>query len=220
MTGPEQSEEWVWLARIRRPQGRKGEVFADLLTDFPEKFTERRRLWLLAGQTAAKPDRTAANSGPMKGTGFSPYINPTASQGASAPEGREVELIAHWLHKGGVVLHFAGIDSISAAETLAGLIVAIPRAERAPLGEDEVYIADLIGCLLVDGSGAEPVIVGEIEDVDRTAGPVALLVVRGASGEVLVPFAKSYLRKLDLAAQRVEMALPEGLTDLNAPGKG
>jgi hypothetical protein len=37
--------EWVALARIRRPQGRKGEVFADLLTDFPEKFAERGRLW-------------------------------------------------------------------------------------------------------------------------------------------------------------------------------
>jgi 16S rRNA processing protein RimM len=43
-------------------------------------------------------------------------------------------------------------------------------------------------------------------------------VVRGASGEVLIPFAKSYLRKLDLEGRRVEMALPEGLVDLNAPG--
>ena len=187
---PEQAEyadQWVWLARIRRPQGRKGEVFADLLTDFPEKFAERRRLWLLA---------------------------------TGAQASREVELAAHWLHKGGVVLHFSGVDSISAAETLAGLIVAIPLAERAALGEEEVYIADLIGCTLVDVAGAEPVVVGEIEDVDRTAGPVALLVARGAAGEVLVPFAKDYLRRIDLAGMRVEMALPEGLADLNVGGKG
>jgi 16S rRNA processing protein RimM len=71
---------------------------------------------------------------------------------------------------------------------------------------------------LFDVAGEASVKIGEIEDVDRTAGPVALLVVRGATGEVLVPFAKSYLRKLDLAAKRVEMALPEGLADLNAPG--
>jgi 16S rRNA processing protein RimM len=45
------------------------------------------------------------------------------------------------------------------------------------------------------------------------------LVVNGANGEVLIPFAKSYLRKIDVAAKRVEMALPEGLVDLNAPGK-
>ena len=60
----------------------------------------------------------------------------------------------------------------------------------------------------------------QIEDVNRTAGPVALLVVQRASGEeILIPFAKSYLRTIDLAAKRVEMALPEGLTDLNAPAK-
>jgi 16S rRNA processing protein RimM len=183
----EQREHWVWLARIRHPQGRKGEVFADILTDFPEKFAERRRLWLLA------------------------------EGGLNTP--REAELLAHWTHKGGIVLHFSGIDSISAAETLKGYIVAVPLAERVPLSGDEVYIADLIGCTLFDVAGEAPAEIGEIEDVDRTAGPVALLVVRGASGEVLIPFAKSYLRTLDLAAKRVEMTLPEGLADLNAPTK-
>jgi 16S rRNA processing protein RimM len=130
-----------------------------------------------------------------------------------------VELIAHWLHKGGIVLHFSGTNSISEAETLAGLIVAIPITERASLAEDEAYIGDLIGCMLVDVAGSEPVSVGEIEAVDRTAGPVALLVVRGAHDEILVPFAKAYVRKIDLEAKRVEMALPEGLTNLNAPEK-
>jgi 16S rRNA processing protein RimM len=184
------AEQWVWLARIRRTQGRKGEIFADILTDFPEKFAERKRLWLLPGSSGA---------------------------GAS-PATREVELIAHWLHKGGIVLHFAGVDSISAAETLIGMVVAIPRAERAALGEDEAYIGDLVGCMLVDVAGSEPKTVGEIEDVDTTAGPAPLLVVHGKSGEVLVPFAKSYLRKLNLDARRVEMALPEGLVELNEPG--
>jgi 16S rRNA processing protein RimM len=46
-----------------------------------------------------------------------------------------------------------------------------------------------------------------------------MLAVRGAAGEVLIPLAKSYLRSIDLAARRVEMALPEGLIDLNLPGE-
>jgi 16S rRNA processing protein RimM len=189
---PEPTEAWVWLARIRRPQGRKGEVFAEILTDFPDKFAERRQIWLLAADVSASAGARPA---------------------AQAPQ--QVELVNHWLHKGGVVLHFAQVDSISDAETLAGLIVAIPRAERATLSEDEVYVGDLVGCTLVDVAGAEAVAVGTIENVDRSGGAAALLVVRGAKGEVLVPFAKDYLRKIDLDARRVEMALPEGLVDLS-----
>jgi len=207
MTGGEQTSFWVWLALIRHPQGRKGEVFAHLLTDFPEKFSQRRDVWLLAPEAAA----AAAPK------------SPSAKLPAAPVEPRPVELVNHWLHKGGVVLHFAGVDSISAAETLTGLAVAIPRSERAALGEGEAYIGDLIGCTLVDfagtgRSGAGAVEVGIIEDVDRDSGPVDLLVVRSAKGgEVLVPFAKSYLRRIDLDARRVEMDLPEGLVDLNAP---
>jgi len=186
----ESERQWVWLARIRKAQGRKGEVLADILTDFPEKFAERKRVWLLA------------------------------SAGQSAQPEREVELRSHWLNRsqaGGVVLHFAGVDSIDAAEALRGMIVAIPREERAPLGEDEVYVGDLIGCSLVDVAAEPACAVGVIEDVDRDAGPVALLVVAGAGAgeEILVPFAKAYLRRIDVEGRRVEMALPEGLVALN-----
>jgi 16S rRNA processing protein RimM len=194
-----QAQQWLWLARIRRPQGRKGEVFADILTDFPEKFSERRHLWLVA--------------------------EPGTPLAKTRPAPAEVDLVNHWLHKGGIVLHFAQSDSISSAEALAGLYVAIPESERATLGEDEVYIGDLIGCSVfdvagvdvaeLDASGAAGVEIGVIEDVERAAGPTPILVVSGKKGEVLIPFAKSYLRKIDLEARRVEMALPEGLVDLN-----
>ena len=181
-------QAWVWLARIRKTQGRKGEVLAEILTDFPEKFAERKRVWLLS------------------------------QAGTEGETAREVALDSHWLNKGqtgGIVLHFAGVDSIDEAEKLRGLVVAIPRAERVALGEDEVYVGDLIGCQLVDVAPEVPRLIGEIEDVDRDAGPVALLVVKGAGGEeILVPFAKAFLRRIDLDGKRVEMALPEGLIEV------
>jgi len=182
-----EASPWTWLALIRRPQGRKGEVFADILTDFPEKFAERRRLWLVREGTPAEP--------PL-----------------------EVHLTNHWLHKGGIVLHFEGVDSISAAELLKGLYAAVPSVERATLAEDETYISDLVGCTLVDMAHVEPRVVGPIEEVDRSAGPVALLVVGGPNGEILIPFAQDYLRRIDLENRRVEMALPDGLIELNGPG--
>ena len=215
---PEAADAWVWLAQIRRPQGRKGEVFAEILTDFPEKFAERKQLWLLSPQeatTASRGPRVLPAHAPAKAGAAAGARSAGHDARAGAQTPRQVELQNHWLHKGGVVLHFAQVDSISAAELLAGMIVAIPRSERAALSSDEVYVGDLIGCALVDVGGAEPVRVGEIEDVDRSGGAAPLLVVQGANGEVLVPFAKSYLRKIDLEAKRVEMALPEGLVDLS-----
>ena len=197
---PGETRNWVWLARLRRPQGRKGELYADILTDFPEKFSERKQLWLLR-----------ENASPL-GASRLPAQSPALS--------RQVILANHWLHKGGIVMHFEGVNSISDAEALAGLIVAIPQEQRAPLTEDEAYVGDLMGCTLFDVAHGQPIAIGEIESVDRTAGPVPLLVVRGTEGklsgaEILVPFAKSYLRKIDIDAKRIEMELPVGLVDLN-----
>jgi 16S rRNA processing protein RimM len=44
-------------------------------------------------------------------------------------------------------------------------------------------------------------------------------VVAGAAEEILVPFAKAYLRRIDVDGRRVEMALPEGLIDVQLPEK-
>jgi len=173
---------WAILARLVRPQGRIGEILADILTDFPERFAERKRLFLVSSETSPEPVR-------------------------------EVTLERHWLHKGRIVLKFAGVDSISDAEALRGLLVAVPASERAELTDGSVYIGDLIGCEVVDLNAAKPV--GVVAGVDREAG---LLQVKTPGGEeALVPFAKEYLVRMDVAGKRIEMRLPEGLLNINAP---
>lgn len=42
-----QAEDWIAIARIARPQGVRGEVIADILTDFPERFADLDRITLL-----------------------------------------------------------------------------------------------------------------------------------------------------------------------------
>jgi 16S rRNA processing protein RimM len=39
---------WIVLAHLLRPQGRKGELLAELLTDFPERFADQARVFLTA----------------------------------------------------------------------------------------------------------------------------------------------------------------------------
>jgi 16S rRNA processing protein RimM len=171
--------EYVTIARVARTQGRRGEVAADILTDFPEKFAERRRLFALAG----------------------------------SGERRELQVEDHWAHKGRMVLRFAGIGSISEAESLVGCELQIPLSERATPAVGAYFVSDLVGCRLWDGDRE----VGTVEDVDFSAGDAPVLVVRSGGREFLVPFAEQYLRQVDVAGRRIAMGLPAGLLELDAP---
>jgi 16S rRNA processing protein RimM len=189
-------EPWTILARLVRPQGRRGEILADVLTDFPERFAERKRLFLVSSETSEA------------------FV-------------REAALESHWLHKGRVVLKFAGVDSINDADKLRGLLVAIPAGERTTLRDDSVYIGDLIGCEVVQlnaagaglndaGAGLDSgTTVGVVEDVDPEAGLLSVKTPGG--GEALIPFAKAYLVNIDTAGKRITMRLPAGLLEINAP---
>jgi 16S rRNA processing protein RimM len=189
---------WIVLAHLLRPQGRKGEVLAELFTDFPERFDEQRRVFLAA-------------------PGF---------EGREA-ETRSVDVVAFWLpvgkNEGRVVLQFAGIDTISDAESIAGKDVLVPREERLPLDDESVYISELIGCTVFDGQ----LTVGVVEDVQfamnadggrRLDDAAPLLVVRSLEAdEILLPFAKAFLVRVDTEAKRIDMTLPEGLVEVNRP---
>ncbi|HEY1993118.1 MAG TPA: ribosome maturation factor RimM [Edaphobacter sp.] len=192
---------WIVLAHLLRPQGRKGEVLAELFTDFPERFRDQRRVFLAA-------------------PGF---------EGEEA-EARPSEVVAFWLpvgkNEGRVVLQFAGIDTISDAESIAGQDVLIPREERLPLDDESVYISELIGCSVYDGT----LRVGVVEDVQfamtadggrRLDDAAPLLVVTSSEqDEILLPFAKAFLVAVDTEAKRIDMKLPEGLVEVNRPADG
>jgi 16S rRNA processing protein RimM len=117
-----------------------------------------------------------------------------------------------WWHEERLIFKFAGIDSISAAEGLKGLDVCIPAEERAPLDEGEYYQSDFLGCEVFDVATGRTV--GVIEDWQEYGGP-PLLEVRSPDGrEILIPFARSICREIDLAAKRVGVEIPEGLDEL------
>lgn len=192
----EDSSTWVVLAHLLRPQGRKGELLAELHSDFPERFDDHRRVYLAD-------------------------INFVGDQSGA----READVTSFWLptgkNQGRIVLKLAGIDSISDAEKLAGQDVIIPRDERLPLEDDANYISDLIGCTVYDGDSA----VGLIDDVQFNTTPdggrrlsmtAPLLVVSSPEGdEFLIPFVKNFLLGVDATAKRVNMVLPVGLLDVN-----
>jgi len=126
---------------------------------------------------------------------------------------RELEVDELWPHKGSLVLKFVGVASISDAEQLVGCELQVPQAERASLEQGWSYISDLVGCTVFDGNRE----IGTIADVQSGAGEAPLLIVKSGGKAYEIPYAEVYLKKVDLAQQRIEMQLPEGLLDVNAP---
>lgn len=141
---------------------------------------------------------------------------------ALAPDGsrRELEVEEFWAHKGRIILKFAGVDSISDAEALAGHEVQIKRNERATLEPGAAYISDLKGCRVAVAGKDGRREIGCVEDVMFGAGEAPLLVVREGgerTKEYLIPFAEEYVVSSDLPAKRIVLSLPDGMLELDAP---
>lgn len=169
-------EELISIARIARPQGIRGEVIADLLTDFPERFAS---------------------------LGAAHIRTPTG-------ESLILRLENSWLHKGRVVLKFAGYDTMNAAETLRDARVMITRDQLVELPKDTFFDFDLVDCE-VTTTGGQPV--GRVKTV-QNYGAAPLLAVVGDDREHLIPLASSICVEVDVAHKRIVIDPPEGLLDL------
>lgn len=116
---------------------------------------------------------------------------------------------------GRFVMKLAGIDTIEDAEKIVGAELRIPQADLPAAETGSFYTFHLRGCKVYavqDGHDGE--YIGEIADVIDGGGAQLLQVGRGKE-ETLIPFAESIVKKIDLAARRIEVELPEGLRDLN-----
>lgn len=114
-----------------------------------------------------------------------------------------------WFHQGVLVFKFAGVDTISDAEKLAGAEVRVPADQRVSLEEGEYFQSDLVGCEVVE------------RETGRSLGRVTGWQEGGGAGLLqvdstwLIPFARSICVEIDPAARRIAVDLPDGLKDLN-----
>ena len=177
--GDEVAGDFITLARVRKTQGRHGEVAVELHTDVPDRFRVGLKLFALAQDNSR----------------------------------RELRVEELWPHKEFLVLKFAGVDSISDAEALIGCELQVPSNQRAQLESGWNYVSDLVGCVVFD-SGRE---IGRIEDVQFGAGEAPLLIVVAGNKRYEIPYAEAYLKSVDLERKQIQMQLPEGMLELNAP---
>jgi 16S rRNA processing protein RimM len=194
----ERKPRWVQIARILRARGNKGEVAAELLTDFPARLSTLPQVYLSKNQQEPTP----------------------------------IALQRFWInqsHPEQGVFHFAGSTNISDAEKFRGYDVLLPFEERVQLPAGKYFVTDLIGCTVFEIPAAParlasapceaevaPSVVGTVRDVffpGEGMQGTPLLQVDSSQGELLIPLAEDICTRIDIAARRIDVNLPEGLRD-------
>ncbi len=195
---PEQ--KFVAVARILRARGNKGEVAAELLTDFPERLPEIKEMFL------------RAESGGRRGVVLRKFWVDRNHPGKAVFHFEGIDSIndAEKLRGLEVQIPFeqrAEVPSGSFFVTdLIGCSVFEIAATASPMSSSPCSLADA------------PVLLGKVRDVyfpGEGQPGTPLLAVDTSRGEVLVPLAEDICTMIEITARRIEVKLPEGLRDLN-----
>ncbi|MDE6373558.1 MAG: ribosome maturation factor RimM [Clostridia bacterium] len=93
----------------------------------------------------------------------------------------------------------SGIADRNAAELLRGREITVDRADAPALPEDTFYIADVIGCRVVDDSGA---VIGTVRDI--TPARTDIYEVLSESGKIVsFPAVDGLITDIDLETRTV-----------------
>lgn len=173
------------LARILRPWGRRGEVAAEVLTDFPQKLAQIKEAWLAEGRSPAR--RISVRSCRIHlGQAIFHFEGIQTISEAETLRGLEVRVPLEERAR-------LGSDRYYITD-LVGCQIWEDGA-NAHLG----VVQD------VQRAG----------DEQSTIPEAWVLVINTPAGELLIPLAAEICTRVDIQARRIEVRLPEGLRELN-----
>lgn len=131
---------------------------------------------------------------------------------AGAPTDEHLTVERARAFKGGMLVKAAELGGRDEAlEGLRGRTLLIRRSEAAAPEEGEVFYHQLLGMRVVTPAEGE---VGTVREVyDAPSGPL-LSVARPGRGELLIPFVREMIRRIDPAEKTLELDLPVGLLEL------
>lgn len=124
--------------------------------------------------------------------------------------GKPYSVLFSRVHKTCVLAKLQGIDTPEQATLLRGQVVSVDRSGLS-LPEGTVFIADLIGCRVIDEEENE---IGKIKDV-LTMPSSDVYVIEGKK-KYMIPAVKEFVREINVAEGFVRVRLIEGMaTDEN-----
>ena len=123
-------------------------------------------------------------------------------------ERRELEIASVKFFKNLVILKFKGIDNINDVEKYKKAPLHVTREDAVPLGENEYFIADLIGLKVISDEGEA---LGILDDVLQTGANDVYVVKCDNGEEILVPAIKDCVKNVDIEGKEITLHLLPGL---------
>ena len=173
------SDDLIIVGRVRKSHGVRGDLVVESMTDDPDGVFARGRK-LVAGTVSGDP----------------------------AKERRELTVMSAQPFKGGFIVHFDEIADRTIADTWRDRYLLVAASELEPLGEDEVYVHDLLGMRVELASGEA---VGTVEELYELPQGLTLD-VRREQGTVLVPYDR-IVTSVDREARVIRIDPPAGMLD-------
>jgi 16S rRNA processing protein RimM len=195
-----ETPRWVAVARILRPRGNKGEVAAELLTDFPERLTQLREVFL--GHVDSEPRRHAIKSCWLSQN--------HRGQAVFHFEGFTSISEAEKLRGFDVLLPFEQRIALPAGQYFVSDLIGCSVFENTASPSRLSSSPRL--------ASSAPSFLGTVRDVQFSGEGVAgtpLLAVETSQEELLIPLAENICTRIDIRERRIDVVLPDGLRDLN-----
>ncbi|HYJ79921.1 MAG TPA: ribosome maturation factor RimM [Longimicrobiaceae bacterium] len=130
---------------------------------------------------------------------------------AGRPDGGTLTVERARPFKGGLLVKVAEHGGRTPAQDeLRGRSLLIPAREAAPVEADEVFYHQLVGLRVV----ADGETVGKVREVYEAPGGLLLGVERAGRRELLLPFVRELVRRVDVEGGVLELDAPPGLLEL------
>ncbi len=177
------------LARVLRPWGRRGEVAAEVLTDFPARLIALRKVWLSDGRNP--PRLVGVRSCRIHlGQAIFHFEGEDSTTHVERLRGLEVQVPLSERVALGPGRYYIS-ELVGCAVFEQGAALGTVREVRNSVERNRME----------PGVGGTP--------------QAWLLVVESPGGELLIPMAAEICTSIDTNARRIDVRLPEGLREIN-----
>jgi len=191
-------QQFVTVALILRPRGNKGEVSAELLTDFPDRLKTIQQFFLVDRKSSPRALQLKSFWVDPNHPGFGVFHFQGVNSISEAEKLRGFD----------IQIPFEQRVSLPTRKYFVSDLIGCSVFELPPA----VSGVSSSPCSLAEA----PAMFGTVRDVyfpGESEPGTPLLAVDTATGELLIPLAEDICRTIDIGARRIEVFLPEGLCD-------